>query len=34
VIYKKIVKKYNNLISIKNYTIIWLLIPIFKKETI
>ena len=33
-IYKKIVKKYNNLINIKNITIIWLLIPLNKKINI
>lgn len=33
-LYKKIVKKYNRLISIKNYSIIWLIIPIQKKEEI
>ena len=34
VLYKKIIKKYNKLITIKNLTIIWLLIPIQKKEEI
>ena len=33
-IYKKIIIKFNNLVSIKNFTIVWLLIPIYKKETI
>ncbi len=33
-LYKKIVKKFNNLIFIKNITIIWLLFPIEKKEEI
>ncbi len=33
-LYKNIIKTYNRLINIKNYTIIWLLIPIYKKETI
>jgi len=33
-IYKKIIKKYNKLIKIKNFTIIWLLVPIYPKETL
>jgi hypothetical protein len=33
-LYKKIIKKYNKLITIKNLTIIWLFIPIQKKEEI
>jgi hypothetical protein len=33
-LYKKIIKKYNKLITIKNLTIVWLLIPIQKKEEI
>jgi len=33
-IYKKIVSNYNHLIKIKNFTIIWLLIPIHDKEII
>jgi len=32
--YKKIIKKYNKLVTIKNLTIIWLLIPIYKKQSI
>jgi len=32
--YKKIIKKFNKLIIIKNLTILWLLIPIYKKEEI
>lgn len=33
-LYKNIIKKYNSLIKIKNYTLIGLLIPISKKEDI
>lgn len=33
-IYKNIIKKYNKYITIKNITVIWLLIPIYKKESI
>lgn len=33
-LYKNIIKKYNKLIWIKNITIIWLLVPIQKKEEI
>ena len=33
-IYKNIIKKYNKLVTIKNLTIIWLLIPIYKKQSI
>lgn len=33
-LYKKIVKKFNRLILIKNITIIWLLFPINKKEEV
>jgi hypothetical protein len=33
-LYKNIVKKYNKLIDIKNYTILGLLIPLQKKEVI
>ncbi len=32
--YRQIIKKFNNLITIKNLTIIWLFIPIYKKEEI
>ncbi len=31
-IYKNIIKKYNKFITIKNLSIIWLIIPIYKKE--
>lgn len=34
VLYKKIIKKFNKFITIKNITLIWLLIPIQKKEEI
>lgn len=33
-IYKEIINKYNFFINLKNYSIIWLLIPINKKERI
>jgi hypothetical protein len=33
-LYKNIIKQYNKLIWIKNLTIIWLFIPIQKKEEI
>ena len=33
-LYKKIIKKYNRLILIKNITLVWILIPIEKKEEI
>lgn len=33
-IYKKIVKKFNNLVVIKNITLIWLLFPISKKDSL
>lgn len=33
-IYKILLKKYNRLIELKNYTIIWLIIPFFHKEEI
>jgi hypothetical protein len=32
--YKKIIKKYNKLINIKNLTILWFLIPLYKKQSI
>jgi len=34
ILYKKIISKYNKLINIKNLTIIWILIPIKKINTI
>jgi hypothetical protein len=33
-LYKKMVKKYNFFLNIKNYTVIWLFIPMRKKEEI
>lgn len=33
-LYKKMLSKYNSYIKIKNYSVIWLLIPIEKKENI